>query len=75
MNRGKESFASARQSQIYVDKTGLIEYTNEVLDTEQCYICNSRPRRFGKSMAAGMLAAYYGKECDSSGYGLSVGAE
>ena len=65
VNRGNESFARARQSQIYVDKSGLLEYTNEVVDTEQCYICNSRPRRFGKSMAAGMLAAYYMKGCDS----------
>lgn len=65
VNRGNESFARARQSQIYVDKSGLLEYTNEVVDTEQCYICNSRPRRFGKSMAAGMLSAYYGRSCDS----------
>lgn len=65
VNRGKESFARARQSQIYVDKTGLLEYTNEMLGTEQCHICNSRPRRFGKSMAAGMLTAYYSKNCDS----------
>ncbi len=53
VNRGKESFARARQSQIYVDKTGLLECTNEMPGTEQCYICNSRPRRFGKSMTAG----------------------
>lgn len=65
VNRGNGNFARAIKSQIYVDKTGLLEYTNEVLDTEQRYICNSRPRRFGKSMAAGMLAAYYGKGCDS----------
>lgn len=65
VNRGNNSFASARRSQIYVDKTGLLEYTNGVLGTEQCYICNSRPRRFGKSITAAMLAAYYGKNCDS----------
>ncbi len=65
VNRGNGSFARARKSQIYVDKTGLLAFTNEVLDTEQCYICNSRPRRFGKTMAAGMMAAYYGKGCDS----------
>ncbi len=65
VNRGNESFDRARRSRIYVDKTGLLEYTNEVVGTEQCYICNSRPRRFGKSMAAGMLAAYYGRGCDS----------
>ena len=65
VNRGNDSFARARKSRIYVDKTGLIEYTNGVVDTEQCHICNSRPRRFGKSMTAGMLAAYYMKGCDS----------
>lgn len=65
VNRGNTSFTRARKSQIYVDKTGLLEYTNSVLGTEQCYICVSRPRRFGKTMAAGMLAAYYGKDCDS----------
>ena len=52
-------------SKIYVDKTGLIEYTNSVLDTTDAYICNSRPRRFGKSYAANMLAAYYSKGADS----------
>ena len=65
VNRGNGSFESARKSRIYVDKTGMLAYTNEVMGTEQCYICNSRPRRFGKSVAAGMLAAYYGKGCDS----------
>lgn len=40
-------------------------YTNKVLRTEQKYICVSRPRRFGKSMAANMLTAYYRRGCDS----------
>ncbi len=65
VNRGSASFKSAMESEIYVDKTGLLEYTNSVIDTEQRFICNSRPRRFGKSMTAGMLSAYYGKDCDS----------
>lgn len=65
VNRGNASFRSARKSQIYVDKSGLLQYTNSVIDTEQRYICSSRPRRFGKTMAAGMLAAYYEKGCDS----------
>ena len=43
----------------------MIEYTNSVLDTTNAYICNSRPRRFGKSYAANMLAAYYSKGTDS----------
>ena len=46
-------------------KTGLIGYCNRVINTMQRYICVSRPRRFGKSMAANMLSAYYSRECDS----------
>ncbi len=65
LNPGNLSFQSAVNSKIYVDKTGLLSYTNAVIDTEQRDICVSRPRRFGKSMTVGMLAAYYGKTCDS----------
>lgn len=67
LNPGSERFEESIASEIYVDKTGLIEYTNSVLGTEQKYLCVSRPRRFGKSMAANMLAAYYGKENDTKG--------
>ena len=59
------SFEEARRSMIYVDKSGLISYTNRVIRTLEKYICVSRPRRFGKSMAMNMLAAYYSKGCDS----------
>ncbi len=65
LNPGNQGFRKTLNSEIYVDKTGLIAYTNKVVDTRQQYICVSRPRRFGKSMAAEMLAAYYGRECDS----------
>ena len=59
------AFQVALNSPIYVDKTGLLEYTNSVLNTTEAYICNCRPRRFGKSYAANMLAAYYSKGCNS----------
>mgnify|MGYP000929091293 FL=1 len=65
LNPDNSAFQVALNSKIYVDKTGLIEYTNSVLDTTDAYICNSRPRRFGKSYAANMLAAYYSKGADS----------
>ena len=65
VNPDNSAFQVALNSRIYVDKTGLIEYTNSVLDTSDAYICNSRPRRFGKSYAANMLAAYYSRGCDS----------
>ena len=59
LNPGNLSFRGSLRSKIYVDKSELICRTNEVLFTEQKYICVSRPRRFGKSMAANMLSAYY----------------
>lgn len=46
-------------------KTGLLEYTNSVIDTTSKFICNSRPRRFGKSITADMLTAYYSRSLDT----------
>ena len=61
INPGNGGFIEAISSDIYVDKTGLIKYTNSVIGTQQKYICVSRPRRFGKSITAAMLCAYYGR--------------
>ena len=66
LNPGGGMFKACLRSKIYVDKSGLIAKTNEVLGTEQRFVCVSRPRRFGKSMAANMLAAYYGRGEDST---------
>lgn len=65
VNPDNSAFQVALNSKIYVDKTGLLEYTNSVLNTTQALICNSRPRRFGKSITANMLTAYYSRGCDS----------
>ena len=65
LNPDNIDFQIAVNSKIYVDKSELIKYTNELIYTEQRFICVSRPRRFGKSMAANMLAAYYSRGCDS----------
>ena len=65
VNPGNDKFRQALNSKIYVDKSGLISVTNERLNSEQKYICVSRPRRFGKSIAAKMLCAYYDHTCDS----------
>ena len=65
LNPGNQGFKESVNSKIYVDKTELISFTNECLNTEQKFICVSRPRRFGKSMTLKMLAAYYGNGCDS----------
>ena len=52
VNPGNQAFQVAVNSEIYVDKTEILEYTNKVMNTLQGYICNSRPRRFGKSITA-----------------------
>ena len=66
LNPGNKGFRESLNSEIYVDKTELIEKTNAVLDTRHKFLCVSRPRRFGKSMAADMLAAYYERGEDSA---------
>ena len=65
LNPGSTMFQGSLRSQIYIDKSNLIKQMNALLHTEQRYVCVSRPRRFGKSMAANMLAAYYDKEADT----------
>ena len=65
-NPKNESYTRARNSRIFIDKTGLIEYLNQRLSTEENCIALSHARRFGKSHAAGMIDAYYSRGCDSS---------
>ncbi len=57
LDPGNDNFQEAIRSEIYVDKTELILLTNQKLRTKDKYICVSRPRRFGRSTAADMLAA------------------
>ena len=65
LNPRADGFQESLNSEIYVDKTEFISYTNDRLNTRQKFICISRPRRFGKSMTAEMLAAYYCRTCNS----------
>ena len=65
LNPGNALFKIALNSPVFVDKSGLIEVTNRYVGTMQRFICVSRPRRFGKSMAADMLSAYYQLGADS----------
>ena len=64
INLGNNGFRRIRNSE-YVDKSGLIAVVNNTLNSEFAFTCVSRCRRFGKSMAAKMLCAYYDKSCDS----------
>ena len=65
LNPGAKKLQKALNSEIYIDKSGIIGYLNRVVDTEQCFVCVSRPRRFGKSMAANLISAYYDRTVDA----------
>ena len=67
LNPGKDAYEEAINSEIFVDKSEMIHYLNTVVKTKQKYVSVSRPRRFGKTMAADMICAYYDREADSRG--------
>ncbi|MBR4325452.1 MAG: AAA family ATPase [Bacteroidales bacterium] len=65
LNPSNVGFKGTLAAEIYVDKTMLISELNTFIDKANKYICVSRPRRFGKTIATNMLCAYYSKGCDS----------
>ncbi len=65
LNPGNENFRSMLKAPIYVDKTMMLKTLNDFIDRDNKYICVSRPRRFGKTIASEMIAAYYSRGCDS----------
>ena len=74
INKGNNVFRDI-VSHEYVDKTSLIPLINATLNSERRYSCVTRCRRFGKSMAAKMLCAYYDKSCDSRELFVGLKAE
>ena len=74
INRGNSEFRDIVTHE-YVDKTSLIPLINATLNSENRYSCVTRCRRFGKSMAAKMLCAYYDKSCDSRELFVGLNAE
>ena len=65
LNPGKTAYEEAINSEIFIDKSEMIMFLNSVLKTKQKYVSVSRPRRFGKTMAADMICAYYDREAKS----------
>ena len=66
LNPGNEAYHMDCNSEIYIDKSGMIAEINKKINTAHRFIAISRPRRFGKTFAANMLVAYYDQSCDSS---------
>ena len=65
LNPNNELLKRDLNSPIYIDKSLLIAEMNKLIGTNGNFVCISRPRRFGKSMAGNMISAYYSKGCDS----------
>ena len=64
LNSGNEKFAEFSKTKYFVDKTEMINVLLEK-DADEKFICSSRPRRFGKSVTANMLTAYFSRGTDS----------
>jgi len=65
LNPNADAFMEDKETRIYVDKSLLIRELNSIVSTKEDFVCLSRPRRFGKSMAGNMISAYYSKGCDT----------
>lgn len=64
-NKSFENYKRLLNTEYFVDKTSMITKLNSVINTSNCYVCITRPRRFGKSSVVDMLGAYYSKAVDS----------
>ena len=65
LNPSNAGFKKTLAGNIFVDKSMLISELNKFIDSGNQYICVSRPRRFGKTIATNIMCAYYSKGCDS----------
>ena len=58
-------FRFSLNSKIYVDKSPMINELNELIGTDERFLCMSRARRFGKTMMTNLMSAYYSRDCNS----------
>lgn len=65
LNPNAEAFKEDKNTDIYVDKSLVLTELNKLLGSREKFVCMSRARRFGKSMAGNMISAYYSKGCDT----------
>ena len=68
LNQNNDKFNEYKSARIFIDKSNLIKECNSLFGTSDKYMCITRPRRFGKTMALSMLNAYYSKGCDSKDF-------
>ena len=57
INQSNDAFCFSLNSKIYIDKSLIIKETNSLMKTNDRFMCVTRPRRFGKTLALSMLNA------------------
>lgn len=60
-----EAYRYITQMEYFVDKTEILNELFPIMNTENRFVCITRPRRFGKTAAANLVAAFFSKGCDS----------
>lgn len=60
-----DRYRAVLNSPYFVDKTLLLEELIPLLCQEQRFVCITRPRRFGKTVMANMIGAFFQKGADS----------
>ena len=65
LNPNSANFEETLKRPIFVDKTMILKTLNRFIDEQNKYICVSRPRRFGKTIASNIISSYYSKGCNS----------
>lgn len=61
-----DAYRVAASGQYFVDKSSLLNELIPALGTDERFYCITRPRRFGKSVMANMVAAFFGKAANAS---------
>lgn len=62
-----EAYQAVAAGKYFVDKSALLNELIPAIGTEERFFCVTRPRRFGKSVAANMVAAFFGKAEEDRG--------
>lgn len=58
-------YRSETEKPYFVDKTKMLEELFPLVQTGNNHVCITRPRRFGKTVAANMIAAFFSKGCNA----------
>ena len=56
-----DKFKTVKKGTYFVDKSSILEELIPALEQEQRFFCITRPRRFGKTVMANMIAAFFEK--------------